>query len=279
VSTAAGLAGGAGYLIGAGLYVKAIWAPGRQKPDRLSWLGWSIQATALTLPLSQALSPTGPAGYATVTALALPAAQALSSWLIFALTLRRGRGRSLTDWPADVTTVLGTAAAVTLWAASGGAELPTAALLVIEGIGIARTAWWAWRSPGCEPLLPWCVWAGCGACEFFAVPAGASWVAAWCYPVFYLACGLLVAGVARRRQVPGAVSPGCLEFSWRAGDDDLASIDDRDAAGKLLCLSQALGHGQIQAVQCLGGAERLHQPERFDGSPRTRPAGTLLPGK
>ena len=84
MSTAAGLAGGAGYLIGAGLYVKAIWAPGRQKPDRLSWLGWSIQATALTLPLSQALSPTGPAGYATVTALALPAAQALSSWLIFA---------------------------------------------------------------------------------------------------------------------------------------------------------------------------------------------------
>ena len=33
--------------------------------------------------------------------------------------------------------MLGTAAAVTLWAASGGAELPTAALLVIEGIGIA----------------------------------------------------------------------------------------------------------------------------------------------
>lgn len=208
MSTAAGLTGGIGYLIGAGLYVKAIWAPGRQKPDRLSWLGWSIQATALTLPLSQALSPTGHARYATATALALPAAQALSSWLIFVLTLRPGRGRSLTDWLADVTSLLGTAAAVTLWAASRGAVLPTAALLLIEGIGVARTAWWAWRSPGCEPLLPWCVWAGCGACEFFAVPAGASWVAAWFYPVFYAACGLLVAGAAGRRRVSGWVKPG-----------------------------------------------------------------------
>jgi hypothetical protein len=203
VSTAAGLAGGIGYLAGAGLYVRAIWAPGKEKPDRLSWLGWSIQATALTLPLSQAVSPvadTGPARYAPAAALALPAAQALSSWLIFVLVLRPGRGRSFTDWRADAASLTGTAAAVTLWAASHGAVVPTAALLAIEGIGIARTAWWAWHSPGCEPLLPWCIWAGCGGCEFFAVPAGASWVAGWFYPAFYVACGLLVAGAAGRRR-------------------------------------------------------------------------------
>lgn len=170
----------------------------------------------MTLPLSQAVSPIDPARYAAAAALALPAAQALSCWLIFALTLRPGRGRSLTDWRADVASLVGTATAVTLWAVSRGAVAPAAALLVIEGIGIVRTAWWAWHSPGCEPVLPWCIWAACGGFEFFAVPAGASWVAAWFYPAFYVACGLLVAAAAGKRRA-AAPAAGLRGVAGEAG--------------------------------------------------------------
>lgn len=153
----AGIVGILGYIP----YIRDI-LKGTTKPDRVAWLIWTFEYTALFF--AQAFEG---ASYS----LWLIGLQLLGVIAVFSLSLRSGFGRFNRQAQLLLASVF--LALVAWWATKSGA-LAILILLAIEALGVALTVRKTYRHPGSETLTMW-VYAGIGGIVgILAVGTGAT---------------------------------------------------------------------------------------------------------
>jgi hypothetical protein len=164
-----GLAAG---LIGVVGYVPYVWdiLNGTARPDRASWFIWSLQYVLLFW--------TQVSGHA-ASVLWLPGLQLLGVLVVAALSVRYGMG------VFDKRTALllaGVVVALGLWYVTKNATVALCISLSIEAVGVALTAYKAFKDPASETLTMWsCVAVG-ALLDTVAIARGAS-AALYVYPV------------------------------------------------------------------------------------------------
>lgn len=185
VGLAAGLVGVVGYIP----YVRDI-VRGAARPDRASWFIWSLQYTLLFF--------TQLAGHAANT-LWLPGLQLAGVLVVAALSIRYGMGvfdRRTWLLLAGVLVALG------LWYVTKNATVALCTSLAIEAVGVALTAYKAYKDPASETLTMWsCVVLG-SLLDTVAIARGAS-AALYIYPIALAAmnASVVIAQLLGRRNL------------------------------------------------------------------------------
>lgn len=174
---AAGIVGILGYIP----YIRDI-LKGTTKPDRIAWLIWTFEYTALFF--AQAFEG---ASYS----LWLIGLQLLGVIVVFSLSLRSGFGSFNRQAQLLLASVF--LALLAWWATKSGA-LAIIILLTIEALGVALTVRKTYRHPGSETLTMWaCIGIG-GMVGILAVGASAAPIL-YAYPValIFMSTSVIVA--------------------------------------------------------------------------------------
>jgi hypothetical protein len=175
VSRVAGILAG---VIGVAGYVPYIadTLGGTTKPDRISWLIWTLEYTIFFA--AQAVR-------GATTSLWLPGLQALGALAVLALAVRHGTG-ALTAGKAAL--LGGVCLASALWYVTTDPDVALLLALAIEGAGMALTMVKTYRAPDTETLALWVLCAVAGLVDFAALGDGTPTVL-FAYPTFFTLMG------------------------------------------------------------------------------------------
>jgi hypothetical protein len=178
-----GLLAGIIGVIGYAPYIRDI-LKGSTKPDRASWLIWTLEYTAL---FAAQLS------VGAAESLWLIGLQLLGVVAICALSYRYGVGGFDRK---NVIVLLSVCVVLTIWYLTRSADLTIILLIAVEAVGVALTMRKVYKQPGSETLVMWALIAAAGVIGIAAVGAGAAAIL-YVYPVALIAMGLGVIGASK----------------------------------------------------------------------------------
>lgn len=181
-----GLLAGIIGVIGYAPYIRDI-LRGSTKPDRASWLIWTLEYAALF---------GAQLGVGAAESLWLVGLQLLGVVTICTLSYRYGVGgfdKKNTLVLVSVCVVLG------IWYLTRSADLTIILLIAVEAVGVALTMRKVYKQPGSETLVMWALIAVAGVIGIAAVGASAAAIL-YVYPVALIAMGLGVIGASKLGQ-------------------------------------------------------------------------------
>lgn len=177
-----GIASGIVGVIGYAPYIKDIWK-GSTKPDRIAWLIWTLEYTALFFAQASAGASSS---------LWLVGLQLVGVIAIFSLSLRFGVGSFTRYTSVLMLTILG---ALIVWYTTDNPSLAIVILLAVEGSGVVLTAIKTYKKPGSETLSLWYLIALAGVLGIPAVGFSASAIL-YLYPVSLVIMSVSVIGAS-----------------------------------------------------------------------------------
>jgi hypothetical protein len=153
-------------VVGYAPYIKDIWKK-TTKPDRIAWLIWTFEYTALFFAQASA---------GALWSLWLVGLQLVGVAIIFGLSLKYGVGRFTRSTYLLLVII---SASLVVWNMTDSAALAIIILLAVEASGVIITAVKTYKSPGSETLSFWYLIAAAGLLGVLAVEPDTS-------PILYL---------------------------------------------------------------------------------------------
>jgi len=156
-------------------------AAGRTRPQRASWLIWSVLSIiAFSVQFYEEAS----------TSLWFAGSQAIASVLIFGLSLRKGTGSIFNS--SDYITLVIAGVGVLLWYLTETAAYTLMITITISLLGGVATATKAWHDPESETLMTWVISLVASVLAILSV--GESDLMLLAYPIYLLVLNLLLIG-------------------------------------------------------------------------------------